>query len=63
MVSNIVKLWNVNKGKFIWSIDDLDKMVRNVYFINGDIRILVRIFNFFVCFILFGDVIFRILFV
>uniref|UniRef100_K1Q937 Uncharacterized protein n=1 Tax=Magallana gigas TaxID=29159 RepID=K1Q937_MAGGI len=58
--SNIVKLWNVNKGKLIRSIDDLDKMVRNVHFINGDTSILVRTSNTLVCLTLLGDVIFRI---
>lgn len=45
------------------NIDDLDKMVRNVHFINGDTRILVRTSNSLVCLTLLGDVIFRIPFV
>lgn len=41
-------------------MDDLDKMVRNVHFINGDTSILVRTSNSLVCLTLLGDVIFKI---
>ncbi|XP_062607183.1 uncharacterized protein LOC134268973 [Saccostrea cucullata] len=55
-LSNIVKLWDVQRGKLIRSIEDLDKLVRNVNFINNDTGILVRTSDKLLALTLYGDI-------
>ncbi|XP_048740917.2 NACHT and WD repeat domain-containing protein 2-like [Ostrea edulis] len=58
--SNIVKLWDVKKGKLIRSIEDLDKSVTNVNFVNKDNNILVRTTNKLLCLTTLGDILFNV---
>ncbi|XP_061179023.1 NACHT and WD repeat domain-containing protein 2-like [Saccostrea echinata] len=58
--SNIVKLWDVLKGKLIRNIEDLDNLVRNVNFINNDTGILVRTSKKLITLTIFGDILYAI---
>ena len=54
--SDIVKLWDVRKGKLLRSVENIAVKIKNVNFVNGDMGILVRASEMLLCLSIQGDV-------